>query len=112
MIALATKEEQVFFHELAHIAHERLREGLEKGQDPVQEIVAELASQALCRMVGKQGRDTLGNSYQYIENYAKKLDMSTIRACMLVLDETENVLNLILKKETTDGSEEREHIAM
>jgi len=96
LIALATKAEQVFFHELAHAAHYRLRKGLKSGQDPVQEIVAELASQALCRLVGKQESDTLGNSFHYIEAYAKRLRMSAVNACLYVLGETEKVLNLIL----------------
>lgn len=98
LIALATKEEQVFFHELAHAAHEKLLVGLKRGQDPAQEIVAELASQALCTMVGKQARSTLGNSYQYIEKYANKLNVSVVNACLDVLDETEEVLSLIFEK--------------
>jgi hypothetical protein len=106
LIALATKEEQVFFHELAHAAHEKLLAGLKKCQDPVQEIVAELASQALCCMVGKQVRSTLGNSYQYIEKYAKRLNVSVVNACIDVLDETEEVLNLIFWK--TEENQTRE----
>ena len=53
-IALATPEEKVFFHELSHAAHEKIRGSLNSGQDPLQEIIAELSAQALCRMVGKQ----------------------------------------------------------
>jgi hypothetical protein len=95
-IALATEEETVFFHEIAHCAHEKVRGNLKSGQDPLQEIVAELAAQALCRIVGKQPRDTLGNSHQYIERYAEQLDMKPYSACLRVLMETEKVLNLIL----------------
>jgi len=64
VIALATKAECVFFHELAHCAHERIKGGLTRGQDPIQEIVAELSSQALCRIVGKTADTYLGNSYR------------------------------------------------
>ncbi len=53
-IALATKEESVFFHELAHCAHEKVKGSLKAGQDPLQEIVAELSAQALCSIVGKK----------------------------------------------------------
>ena len=58
-------------------------------------IVAELSAQALCRIVGKQ-QDTTGNSYRYIEHYAKKINLSPWAACLKVMAETEKVLNLIL----------------
>ena len=53
-ICLATKEEIVFFHELAHVAHEKVLGALKPGQDPLQEIVAQLAGECLCRLVGKK----------------------------------------------------------
>ena len=99
VIALATKEECVFFHELAHCAHERIKGNLQKGQDPIQEIVAELSSQALCRIVGKTADKYLGNSYKYIEAYAERLSITPYTACLKVMTETEKVLNLILKGE-------------
>ncbi len=95
-IALATKEESVFFHELSHAAHEKVKGKLKGGQNPLQEIVAELSAQALCRIVGKQPNDTLGNSYRYIERYAEKVGIKPYNACMKVLGETEKVLSLIL----------------
>ena len=96
-ISLATAEEKVFFHELAHAGHEKVKGGLESGQDPLQEIVAELSAQALCRLVGKQANDTIGNSYKYIERYAEELKLSPYSACMKVMSETEKVLQIILK---------------
>ena len=96
-IALATPAEKVFFHELAHAGHEKVKGCLKKGQDPFQEIVAELSAQALCRLVGKQAIDTTGNSYRYIEQYAGKVNMTVHSACLKVMSETEKVLNLILK---------------
>ena len=96
-IALATPEEKTFFHELAHAGHEKVNGALASGQDPLQEIVAELSAQALCRLVGKQSTDTTGNSYRYIEKYAEKLSLSPYSACLKVLGETGKVLNLILK---------------
>ncbi len=95
-ISLATSEEQVFFHELAHGAHDRINGGLKSGQDPFQEIVAELSGQALCRIAGRRPTDTLGNSYRYIETYAKKANMSPYSACLKAMGETEKVLQLIL----------------
>ena len=102
-IALATPEESVFFHELSHAAHEKVKGGLKKGQDPFQEIVAELAAQALCQLAGKKATDTFGNSYQYIEQYSEKANMTAHSACLKVLSETEKVLNLILKGEQDDA---------
>jgi len=96
-IALATPEEKTFFHELSHAAHEKIKSGLKCGQDPFQEIVAELSAQALCHLVGKQANDTFGNSFRYIEGYAEKAKMTPHAACLKVMSQTEKVLNLILK---------------
>lgn len=96
-IGLATKEEGVFFHELAHCGHDKIKDGLKAGQDPLQEIVAELSAQALCKLAGKVPINTLGNSYRYIEKYAEKINLSAFTACMKVLSEVERVLGLILK---------------
>lgn len=104
-IALATDEEAVFFHELAHAAHEKIKGDLKPGQDPLQEIVAELSAQALCRMVGKRSRDNTGNSYSYIERYADKIKLSPHLACFKVMSETEKVLDLILEPKIVDDVE-------
>jgi antirestriction protein ArdC len=95
-IALATKEESVFFHELAHAAHEKVQGVLKAGQDSLQEIVAELSAAALCRMVGKQPTDRRGNAFRYIKRYAEKIGMTPHGACLKVMAETEKVLALIL----------------
>ena len=95
-ITLATETECVFFHELAHTAHDILKGGLKAGQDPLQEIIAELASHCLCRLVGKTGDKHLGNGYRYISHYAEKINLSPLSACTKVLNEVEQVLSLIL----------------
>ena len=95
-ISLATQEECVFFHELSHCAHGILNNGLKPGQDPLQEVVAELASHCLCRLVGKTGDKHLGNSFRYISRYAEKINLSPFSACTKVLNEVERLLNLIL----------------
>jgi hypothetical protein len=91
-IALATPEESVFFHELAHAAHEKVNGSLKCGQDPIQEIVAELSAAVLCRMVGKRQDHSLGNSYRYIQRYAADLNLTIHIACLKVMSETETVL--------------------
>lgn len=97
IIALATPEESTFFHELCHVAHEKVIGKLKRGQDPFQEIVAELSAQALCRIVGKDGNKHLGKSYQYIETYAKEINLSAHKAVLHVLSDVEKVLHLILQ---------------
>ncbi len=89
----------MFFHELAHCAHERIKGDLQKGQDSIQEIMAELSSQALCRIVGKTADTYLGNSYRYIEGYAERLSITSYTACLKIINEAEKVLNLIMKGE-------------
>jgi len=93
-IALATEEESIFFHELAHAAHSKAQT---TGKKTLwfKEIVAELSAAALCRIVGKTSKH-LGNSYRYIKHYARKGNLSPIKACLAVLREVESTLNLIL----------------
>ena len=94
-IALATPEEKTFFHELAHAGHERIKGRLTPGQDPFQEIIAELSAQVLCRLVGKSGEKHFGNSARYISSYAEKAGITPQAACLKVLSDTEKVLNQI-----------------
>jgi len=94
-IALSTEEESVFFHEFAHAAHQRILGELKKGQDWKQEIVAELAAVTLCRLIGKTSNH-LGNSYQYIERYAKDANLTAWQGCIKVMSDTEKVLDLII----------------
>jgi len=96
LIALATPEESTFFHELCHLTDHKLKGEIKKGQDPLQEITAELAGQALCRIVGKDGDKHFGNSYQYIENYAKELKISPYNAVLRILSDVEAILHYLL----------------
>ena len=106
-IGLASPEENTFFHELAHAAHERYLGAPLKGkQDAIQEIVAELSAAALCRLVGKTQADSIGNSYLYIERYAKELKLTAHAACSKVLTDTEKVLALILSNDLKTSADE------
>ncbi len=95
-IALATPAEKTFFHELSHTADFIIKGKLKPGQDPFQEITAELSAQALSRVAGKSIEDTTGNSFRYISHYAKKVKMSPAKACLTVLSDCEKIINLIL----------------
>jgi len=93
-ISLASPEEKVFFHELAHGAHSRL--GRLKESAPWQrEMVAELSAAVLCRVCGRQPDENLGESFRYIERQAKKAGLTVTQACLTVLSEVEAVLNLV-----------------
>ena len=99
VIALASPEECVFFHEVCHLADEKINGKLEKGQNPLQEITAELGALALCNIVGLDGSKHLGNHYRYIESYAKEVDLSPYSAVLKVISNTEKILNFLLKEE-------------
>ncbi|CAB1063555.1 hypothetical protein D1BOALGB6SA_8338 [Olavius sp. associated proteobacterium Delta 1] len=94
-IALASKEETVFFHELAHAAHSRVLKDFDKAQTWRKEIVAELSAAVLCEMVGETSK-YLGSNYKYIDHYARKVKLSPVQACLRVVCDVEKVLNLIL----------------
>ena len=102
-IYLATPEEMVFFHELCHAAYERAVGKFQKERLWAEEIVAELSAQVLCQLVGRRMDGTLGNSYRYIERYAKVAGLSPISACLRVIDDVEKVLSLILRREENSG---------
>ncbi len=98
-IRLATPEEKTFFHELSHVAHKRVNNGsLRPGQDWKQEIVAELSAQTLCHIFGRTGNNTTGNSYEYIEHYARTVNKDVGLACIAVLGDVEKVLGLIVEE--------------
>ena len=108
VIAVATAAESVFFHELSHAAHHILNCGILTGQDPIQEIVAELSAQALALICGKTAEDFSGNGYRYIERYSRKAGLTVPTACLKVLAETEKVLNLVLTGKADKSDEYRE----
>ena len=95
-IILCTHDEQVFFHELAHAAHRRLLgDDFKNGQDPRQEIVAELSACVLARMYGRKRADE-GNSYAYITQYAEGVKKDLAVVLVSVIGDVKKVLNLII----------------
>ena len=93
-IVLASHSAQVFFHELAHAAHERVEGDLKGGQIPSQEIIAELTAATLGRLYCPDAN--LGFSYEYVKSYAKKSKKSIERACLAVINTVGKVLDEIL----------------
>jgi len=95
-IILCSPDAEVFLHELTHASHSRVLGGLKPGQDPIQEIVAELGAEVLRRIVGAE-KDSSGNAYAYIERYAAEKKLTVLDACLRVLHETAKVVGLILE---------------
>jgi hypothetical protein len=94
-ITLFTHDEQTFWHELAHAAHHEVSDGLEPGQDPEQEAVAELAAAVLARLYGAANE---GYSFDYLQHYAAQDGEADVyRLCLSVLGEVEDVLRYVLE---------------
>lgn len=96
-IVLATYDESVFFHELAHAAHQRVKGSLKGRQDWQEEIVAELAAAVLAHLHGRRTND--GASYRYIRSYAEKAGKDPYKACLGVVADVGKCLELILSAE-------------
>ncbi|NMC35446.1 ArdC family protein [Candidatus Beckwithbacteria bacterium] len=68
-IRLASFDPSVFFHELAHAIHARIKGKLTAGQNVDQEVVAEFTAAVLTNLYGYE--DHSGSSWKYISLYAK-----------------------------------------
>lgn len=99
-IRLASPNEVVFFHELAHAAHKRIKGEIQARHKAKEEIVAELSAQVLSQLVGIEVESTLGNSYEYISHYAKNIQKDIGSACLSVIADVEKILKLILEKDS------------
>jgi len=95
-IVLATPHEKTFFHELAHAVDNKINSPLKNGQDPLQEVTAELAAQTLCNVIDKRMEDTRGNTYEYIERYAKEAKKSVASICIEVVDKVDKIVQYIV----------------
>lgn len=89
-IRLATHDESVFFHELAHAAHKRVDGQLKGGQHEEQETVAEFSAAVLMQLYGL--RDHTGNAWHYISLYAADPLVAVTKALATV----EKVLAVLL----------------
>jgi hypothetical protein len=70
-IGLASKDEAVFFHELAYAAHQRFMPDFKNAPGWEKEVVEELAAAALCKIVGKDTKQ-MGHNFQYISNTCQR----------------------------------------
>ncbi|MEA2035987.1 MAG: hypothetical protein U9O94_00655 [Nanoarchaeota archaeon] len=101
-IVLASPDEEVFYHELAHAAHHRLGLIRKGAQDPSNEIVAEFSAAVLSAMQGR--KSSIGNAYEYLEHYSKMKKLTVEKAVLHLLSEIEQVINLIVEEEEKGGA--------
>ena len=93
-IDLMSHDAPVFWHELAHAAHDRISNGnVKAGQHWDQECVAELSAAVLAEIYGI---NWLKNSFDYISHYADREGMTASQACLKVITTTEKVLAEII----------------
>lgn len=93
-IELYTHDTKTFLHELAHAAHNTFIP-LKGGQDPKQEMVAEMSSAVLMQMYDIKGYEK--HNFDYIRAYAKSHDAAgVVKEIMGVMNEVEKVVNIIL----------------
>lgn len=90
-IHLGAHHTPLFFHELAHAAHDSI-ESLKGGQDAEQETVAELTAAVLADLYGC---DHTGDAWRYIQGYAQ----DPLTAIYKALSSVEKVLGVILEHE-------------
>lgn len=90
-ITMATDEKSVFYHELAHAVHKHISKGkLIGGQNPEQEIIAELTAMMLSY---KLDNTIYSENIKYISEYAKNLQNK--RNILKILNTTDEILEFI-----------------
>jgi len=94
-IFMASPEEEVFFHELAHASHDRTGL-LNKRTKKQKEIVAEFSSAVLIYLSNKK-TERLGNAYEYLKEYCGDNDIN--KEVLNLISDIEKVLKLILETE-------------
>jgi|6_EtaG_2_1085325.scaffolds.fasta_scaffold00362_23 hypothetical protein len=95
-IVLASPDEAVFFHELAHAAHDRIGT-LKESPKLIREAVAEISAAALCHLFGKKSADA--ECVEYVSRYAKAEGKEPEKVALSVLKQVGQVLELILEEE-------------
>ncbi len=96
-ILLVSLDAQVFLHELAHVAIERLCGAITHTQLQWKETIAELAAVGLCHLVMGKSEQGLRSAYSHIFLNAVVLGMNPVEACLEVFHETERIIKHILE---------------
>lgn len=95
-IALGVKNLSTWCHELVHAADDRNGSFKELGQHWRSETVAELGGAVILELLGMERDADLGGCWAYIKGYAEREEISTVDACMKVLERTCKAVAMIL----------------
>lgn len=97
-IALGVENLATWAHELTHAADDRLGTIRRlSGQDPENEIVAELGGAVLLKLIGEDHQADIGGAWDYVKSYAGADKGKALRKCMKLIDRICSCVNLILK---------------
>jgi hypothetical protein len=101
-IALGVKNLSTWAHELTHAADDR-KGTITKapGQQPDNEVVAELGGAILLEILGHETKSDRGGAWEYIQRYAQEAKIEPVAACMRLLNRTCDAVALIL--DTAEG---------
>ena len=91
-VAMGVANVSTFLHELVHAAEAKSGIKMVPGQDPAQEITAEVGGAVLATILGMEYEADLGGAYEYVERYAKQVDAEPHKA---VLDLTTRIINVV-----------------
>jgi len=93
-IVLCSEDESVWFHELVHAAHYRVRPEAKELPSAFKEVVAELGAAALMHLYSREPHD--GFSYEYIKAWAAGSHKSPSKACLEAMKDTAEALTAII----------------
>lgn len=96
-IGLGVENLATWAHEMVHAADDR-NGTLTKapGQQPDNEIVAELGGATLLTLIGKPVDADLGGCFEYVKHYVDKIDGKLDRVCMKLIERIGRAVALIL----------------
>jgi len=97
-INLGTDDPRVFWHELAHAAHQATDAEYKSRSSQYKEIVAEFTA---CVIANLYGYDYSGNSWEYLKMFSS----DPLKAIMKSGQHIDQVLNLILTEEESEEEE-------
>ena len=96
-IALGVENLSTWSHELVHAADDRAGTITKAhGQQPDNEIVAELGGAVLLEVLGHETDSDHGGAWQYIKSYAEKAKLDPVAACQRLLNRVCASVALIL----------------
>lgn len=101
-IILHTHDVKTWFHELGHAVHGSFKK-LKSGQDPEQEIVAEVFAAVMCELHGVQGYHA--HAWDYVKRYADDEPHKALQAIFRVLSDVEECLKKVFLIESAKENE-------